>query len=103
MAKRQNAAIAPDQIERNGEDRVTEVFAEQLHQIRRKVEGRIGRHAKRQHRHQDRRDDKDRDKDQAKLVKPGAHASTARPRRAKSPLGRLWMKRIMKIKSTIWP
>ena len=89
MAERQNAAIAPDQIERDGEDRVTKIFAEQLHQIRRQVEGRIGRHAERQHRHQDRRDDKDRDEDDPELVEAGAHASTARPRRAKSPLGRL--------------
>ena len=44
MAERQNAAIAPDEIERDGEDRVAEIFAEQLHQIGRQVEGRIGRH-----------------------------------------------------------
>ena len=90
MAKRQNAAIAPDQIERDGEDRVAEIFAEQLHQIRRQIEAensadtpsdstgtrmaatmRIATKA------------------EAKLVEPRAHASTARPRRAKSPRGRL--------------
>ena len=38
VAERQNAAIAPDQIERDGEDRVAEIFAEQLHQIGRQVE-----------------------------------------------------------------
>ena len=29
--------------------------------------------------------------------------ATARPRSAKSPLGRLWMNRMMKTRSTIWP
>ena len=43
VAERQDAAIAPDEIERDGEDRVAEILAEKLHQIGRDVEGRIRR------------------------------------------------------------
>ncbi len=89
MAERQNAAIAPDEIERDRENCIAKIFTEQLHQIGRQVEGGIGRHPERQHRHYDGCHDEDGDERQAKLVETNAHASTARPRRAKSPRGRL--------------
>ncbi len=54
VAERQDAAIAPDEIERDGEDRVAKVLAEQLHQIGRDVERRIGGRRQRQDRHRDR-------------------------------------------------
>src|SRR5271165_3197944 len=103
MAERQDAAIAPDEIEGDGEDRVAKILAEQLDQVGRQVKRRIGRRGQGHERHHDRRGDEDRDEREAERVQSRAHASTARPRSANSPLGRLWMKRMMKIRSTIWP
>src|SRR5208337_3866084 len=103
VAERQDAAIAPDEIERDGEDGVADVFAEQLHQIGRDVEGGIGRRRQRQDGHEDRRQREESHENEAETVQSLAHASTARPLSANSPRGRFWMNRMMTIRSTIWP
>jgi hypothetical protein len=43
MAERQDSAIAPDQVEREREDGVAQVFAEQRNDIGRHMEGRTWR------------------------------------------------------------
>ena len=70
MAERQDAAIAPDEVERDGEDGVAEIFAEQLHQIGRDVERGRWRRRQRQDGHEDRRQRQEGDEDEADPVEP---------------------------------
>src|SRR5690606_34335771 len=84
VTEAQYAGVAPDQIERDREQRIAEILAEQRHRERRHVERRALRHGE---------------------VRLGAavvteqscgqhHASAARPFCGKSPRGRFWMNTI---------
>ncbi len=53
MAERENAAVAPDQVDRQREQRVAEIFSEQRHQIGRHVQRRAGRRQQVEQRHGD--------------------------------------------------
>ena len=54
VAKRENAGIAPDQVDRQRQQRVADIFAEQRHRIGRDVERRALRHEQIEQRHQHR-------------------------------------------------
>ena len=76
VAERQDAAIAPHQVERQREDRVAHVLAEQRDDVGRHGEGRVARHDEREHRRQRRRaerDDQERDAEAIETEKRRLH------------------------------
>src|SRR5262249_22746875 len=108
VAKREDAAIAPDQIDRKCQDRVADVLAEQRDEIARQMEGRRIRHEQIEQRHQDRNGGEQRQENGGAAVerageREGAHASTARPLRANSPRGRFRMNRMISTRIAILP
>ena len=93
VAERQNSAIAPDQIERERQDGVAEVFAEQRHDIGRHVKGRARRQEQIEQRNHRGQQGEHAQEDAAATIqaleKAGRdHASTARPLSANMPRGR---------------
>src|SRR5262249_7596948 len=108
VAERKDAAIAPDQVDRQRQNRVADIFAEQRHQIGRHVQRRRRRYCEIEHWHQDRgRRDHDQEDRGAAIERADedmrVHASTALPLRANSPRGRFWMKRIISPRMAILP
>ena len=100
MAEREDAAIAPDEVERERQQRVAEILAEQRDHIGRHVEGAVAARrrlssgtstATAASTQQERRA-----APVERAEEPGAdHASTARPFSANRPRGRFWMNRMM--------
>src|SRR5581483_2206809 len=108
VAQREDAAIAPDEIERQGEQGIAEVLAPQRDQRGRHVEQRGGREEEIEAGHADRRDRQNGEEYPAAAVrgleKPLCdHASTALPFSANRPRGRFWMKRMTSTSSAILP
>src|SRR5262249_25841655 len=108
VAKREDAAIAPDQIDRERQDRVADVFAEQRDEIARQVEGRGSWHEQIEQWHRDRDGGEQRQENGRAAVerageREGAHASTARPLSANSPRGRFRMNRMISTRIAILP
>src|SRR6202034_4143251 len=108
LAERKNAAIAPDQIDRQSEDRVTEIFSEQCHQIGGDVEVGGLRHREIEHRHGD-RNGRQRDQENSRGAVERSdedmrvHASTALPLSANRPRGRFCMNRMIRTRMAILP
>ena len=96
VAQRQDAAKAPDQVDRQRQQRIAGVFAEQRHEICRHVQGRGRRHREIEHRHGDGDRRRHGDEEHGAAVERADqhvrrrrhHASTARPERANRPRGR---------------
>src|SRR5262249_24814044 len=108
VAERKDAAIAPDQVDRQRQQRETNVFAEQRHEIRRQIERRRRRQRQVEDRHQncdrrERREKGNRAAIERAQDEVADHASTARPFKANSPRGRFWMKRMMRTRMAILP
>src|SRR5665213_1005402 len=108
MAKRENAAIAPDQVDRERENCVTDIFAEQRHQIGRHLEQRAGRQQQVRQRNQHARSGHhDQEYGRAAVQRTREHvrhhASTARPLSANRPRGRFWMNRMISTRMAILP
>ncbi|EGE57973.1 hypothetical protein RHECNPAF_3500022 [Rhizobium etli CNPAF512] len=108
VAEREDAAEPPDQIERQRQQRIGQILAEQRHDIGRNVQrmGRAGRKVQDGHQNGDRQQQRDGEGDPAieRPEKEGRyHASTALPLSAKSPRGRFWMKRMMRTSTKILP
>ena len=109
MAERENAAKPPYEIERQRQQRVTEIFAGQGDDMRRHVERTIDGDEDVQDRARDREPDQQHEQDRDASVEAAAeetrgdHASTALPFRANSPRGRFWMKRIIITRTMILP
>src|SRR5947209_2925518 len=106
VTERENAAITPDEIECDGEQREAEILTEQRDEIGRHVERRARRGRQCEHRHEDRDRDKQEYGDAGAPVDENeerAHASTALPLSANRPRGRFWIKRMMKTRSAILP
>jgi hypothetical protein len=95
VTEREDAAIAPDQIDRQREQRIAGVFAEQRHEVGRQVQGRRWRRHEIEggHDHRQRRDH-DHERHRAAVertdeeVRTHRQASTARPLSANMPRGR---------------
>src|SRR6187402_1459290 len=108
MAERENAAIAPDQVDRQRQDGVADIFAEQRHQIGRHLEHRARGQQQVGQRDQDADRGDHREKDggaaiQRTLEHMRHHASTARPLTANRPRGRFWMNRMISTRIAILP
>src|SRR6187401_2713642 len=108
MAEREDAAIAPDQVDRQREDGVAGIFAEQRHQIGRHLEHRAGRQQQVGQRDQHAEAGHHQDEDGGAAVERTRqemrrHASTARPLSANSPRGRFWMNRMISTRMAILP
>src|SRR4029077_16612766 len=103
---REDAAIAPDQVDRQRQQREAEVLAEQRHEIRRQMERRGRRHHQIEQRHQNADDGQgDEEGDGAAIERAsdeaGYHAATALPFKANSPRGRFWMNRMISTRMAI--
>src|SRR5262249_16138428 len=108
VAEREDAAIAPDQVDRKRQQGVAYVLAEQRYEICRHVKGRRRRQQQVERRHQDgerREHDEERDRAAIERARDESrdHASTARPLRAKRPRGRFWMNRMISTRMAILP
>src|SRR6516162_10599046 len=108
MAEREDAAIAPDQVDCERKDGIADIFAPQRHQIGRHLECRsrgqqqIGERnqdaARCDHKHEGGRTAIERTREHVRH-----HASTARPFSANRPRGRFWMNRMMSTRIAILP
>src|SRR6185312_16192335 len=108
VAEREDAAIAPDQVDREREDRVADIFAPKRDQISRHMQRRGLRRQQVEQRHRDADGDQHQhERHRAAIERADErrrhHASTARPLRANSPRGRFWMNRMMKTRMAILP
>ena len=107
VAERKDAAIAPDQVEREREQRVAEILADQRHDVGRDIEGALRRGGEVEQRHDDgrRQQDEDGEGDAAVGTEEALcdHASTALPFNANRPRGRFWMNRMISTSTTILP
>ena len=105
MAERQDADIAPDQIEGERQERVADIFAEERHRIGRHMQRMAGRQPEIGQRHEDRRrqDHGDEDEDAGTEEARENHASTNLPFWANRPRGRFWMKRMIRTSTMILP
>src|SRR6202158_4652005 len=108
MAERENAAIAPDQIDRERENGVADIFAEQRHQIGRHLEeGACRQQQVRQRDQYAERGNHDQEYGRAAVQRAREHvrhhACTARPSNANRPRGRFWMNRMMRTRMAILP
>src|SRR5450755_632918 len=108
MAERKNAAIAPDQVDRERQDRVADIFSEQRYQVSRHLKHRARRQQQigQRQQHADRGDD-DQEHRRAAIQRAREdmrhHASTARPFSANRPRGRFWMNRMIRTRMAILP
>src|SRR5262249_33861033 len=108
VPERKNAAIAPDQIDRQCQQRKTKILAEQRHEIRRQVKRRALRDREIEHRNEN-SDRRQRDqKGECAAIERAReqvrhHASTARPFRANNPRGRFWMNKMIRTSIAILP
>ncbi len=93
VAEREDAAIAPDEVEGEGEQRVAQVLAPQCHRGGAEMECRSRRHGEVQDGNDDDGRRQQRQEDDAAMVggfdeASRDHASTARPLSANNPRGR---------------
>src|SRR5262249_59539497 len=108
MPERKNAAIAPDEIERERQQGIAQILAPQGDHRGGQMQWRGGWDGKIEQRHQHRHADQDGQEQAAaagrSLEQPARdHASTARPFRANKPRGRFWMNRMTNTSSRILP
>ncbi len=110
VAQTENAAVAPNQIDRERQDRVAEILSDERQRIRREMERRRRRRQLIRHRRQDCRCHQQREQGRAVSIAPDgrppgriAHGwfSAARPVCGNKPRGQRWMKRIRVTSSTI--
>src|SRR3984893_3324002 len=108
VAERKNAAIAPDQVDRQRQYRKAKIFSEQRHEIGRQIKRRGRRHEEVEYRREN-PDRRQRSKEGERAAVERArdeacdHASTARPFKANMPRGRFWMKRMISTRIAILP
>src|SRR5262249_34030418 len=108
VTERENAAVAPDQIDRERKQCVADVFAPERDEIGRHMEGRCCRQDEigKWHRDCD-RDQQHQEGRGAAIERSGerkrAHASTALPLSANSPRGRFWINRMISTRMPILP
>src|SRR6185312_1161340 len=108
VAERENAAITPDQIDGECQDRVADIFAEQRHQIGRHLQHGADRQQQiRQRDQRAKRGDDDHEQRRAAIQRAREHvrhhASTARPLSANSPRGRFCMNTMIRTRMAILP
>src|SRR5262249_47097765 len=108
VPEREDAAVTPDQVDRQRQDRVAHVLAEQRHEIRRHVEERRRRQQQVEQRHDQADGSDDDEEDRGTAIERadqhvGHHASTARPFSANRPRGRFWMNRMISTRMAILP
>src|SRR5262249_37608634 len=109
VAERQDAGVTPDQVDRERQQRVADVLAEQRDEIGRDVERRRRRHRQIENRNDDREGREQHQEDARAAVddagqrKGAHHASTALPLSANMPRGRFWMNRMMRTRMAILP
>src|SRR5262245_39072881 len=108
VAERKDAAEAPDQVDRQREQRIGQVLADQRHRIGRHVIGAVRGHREIEEGDGDRDREQDREHRNAPAIEAideeaEDHASTALPFSANRPRGRFWMKRMIRTRTMILP